>query len=643
VFLQSGGVANTYYHYIDLNTFPANKCNTLVRVQYSCSGNVYYAYSSTRLKTFTDSNPNLGLSFENICSGNSPVLSHNFQTNLSSGVEYKWIASSNTNVLGESTTSQSGNIITDVLSNSTFNDQTVNYTITASIIGESPIMECSVSKTKQVFVKPSTPQTPIISVTSGTASFCEGSSIILGVTGNVTPNQSPGGWYNGTTALGNNANITVSNTGSYIYKNNNGCGIAVSDTIHTIRNLKPILTSPTNVEICTGESVNYNCTSNESCNYTWIANAPNISGETSNGSGSTITDFLTNNTYSNQSIAYQLSITSQATGCVKNQNVIVLVKPAPIIYSIQDNWVCSGNTLNIPLQSNFATANYSWLAQNNTNILGESLTQNFSSYVNDTLINNTSSDQLVSYSVNAITECGTSPTENFIVTVRASPQPIIDASGPIEFCDGGFVNLSSNQNYYTYSWSNGISGVSSISVDQTENISLSVTDQYGCLGTSPVVNVIENPIPTPTINYSSGVMSSNYSIGNQWMLNNQPILGANQETYSPNTNGNYSLTVTINGCSGSSSSVYFGSASLSENNPTFFSIHPNPATNQVTITSQNFSENDVIRVFSSAGKLVFEDANFSTQNHAYTFSVEQLNPGLYFVKIGSLAQKVIIE
>lgn len=645
VFDQSGGVANTYYLYIDLNTFPANKCNTLVKVQYSCSGNVNNVYSSTKLKPFVDSNPNLGLSFENVCSGNTPQMSHDFQTNLSSGVEYKWIAVSNTNVLGESTTAQSGNTITDILTNSSMIDQTVNYTVTASMIGEPTLFGCSVSKQKTIYVKPSSPQTPIISVTNGTASFCEGSSITLGVTGNVTPNQSPGGWYNGTTALGNSTSITVSNTGAYIYKNNNGCGVSVSDTIHTIRNLKPTLTSPTNVEICTGESVNYTITSSEPCTYTWIANAPNISGETAIGSGGTISDFLTNNTITNQSIAYQLSLTSQATGCVKNQNLIVLVKPAPLVDPVQDNWVCSGNALNIPLQSNVATASYSWLAQNNTNINGESITQNSSSYVNDTLINNTSTDQLLSYAVNATTECGTSPIENFIVTVRASPQPVILASGPLEFCDGDFVNLSVDQIYSHYSWSNGLSGpnITTISIEQTEDVNVNVIDQYGCTGSSSIVQVIEHPIPAPIINYSNGVLSSNYSTGNQWKLNNQPILGANQNTYSPNTNGNYSLTVTIDGCSGNSSSVYYGSASLSENNPNSFSIHPNPATNQVIISSQFFTENEAVQIFNTAGQLVHEYPNLSPQHQTYTINVEQLNPGIYFIQIGEMTQKLIIE
>lgn len=74
-----------------------------------------------------------------------------------------------------------------------------------------------------------------------------------------------------------------------------------------------------------------------------------------------------------------------------------------------------------------------------------------------------------------------------------------------------------------------------------------------------------------------------------------------------------------------------------------FSIHPNPATNQVIISSQFFTENKAVQIFNTAGQLVHEYPNLSPQDQTYTINVEQLNSGIYFIKIGESTQKLIIQ
>lgn len=640
----------TYTHYVSIdigNTYVP--CNAKVEVGYSCNGNannsnLFHMYSNI-LKSFYEINPTTTLVNDTICSGTSITNNHVFQTNEPSSVIYSWKATNPGGLGGASTTFQQGNTITDVLTINDGSSYNVNYTIKASLNGSND-QSCILTKTKTIRVI-GLPIQPTISLSLGTSTFCEGDQVYAVCTpqnsGNAISN-----WYVNSILLPPDASPfhqQITNTGNYYMSFSNQCGVKSSNTINAIMHPKPILTSPTNLEICTGENTNYLLVANEPSNFTWTANSANISGETNSGSGNSINDLLTNNTSSNQSIAYHINLVSQLSGCTKNQNVIIQVKPTPILSSISNTSICSGDALNIPLSSNVATSTYSWIAQNNTNVSGESTVLSNSSTITDTLINNTSTDIPVDYAVNAITECGTSPTEYFTITVRASPQPIILASGPLEFCDGDFVNLSVDQIYSHYSWSNGLSGpnITTISIEQTEDVNVNVIDQYGCTGSSSIVQVIEHPIPAPIINYSNGVLSSNYSTGNQWKLNNQPILGANQNTYSPITNGNYSLTVTIDGCSGNSSSVYFGSASLSENNPNPFTIHPNPATNQVIISSQFFIENEAVQIFNTAGQLVLEYPNLSPHHQTYTINVEQLNPGIYFIQLGEMTQKLIIE
>jgi hypothetical protein len=68
--------------------------------------------------------------------------------------------------------------------------------------------------------------------------------------------------------------------------------------------------------------------------------------------------------------------------------------------------------------------------------------------------------------------------------------PIITASGPVTFCQGGSVTLTSSTGN-SYLWSNGQTS-SSVSVTTPGNYSVSVVDAFGCTSNSPVVSVVVN-------------------------------------------------------------------------------------------------------------------------------------------------------
>jgi hypothetical protein len=72
-------------------------------------------------------------------------------------------------------------------------------------------------------------------------------------------------------------------------------------------------------------------------------------------------------------------------------------------------------------------------------------------------------------------------------------------------------------------------------------------------------------------------------------------------------------------------------AGLNENNASIFSIHPNPAKNELFITAQNTTGNLKIKIFNIEGKLL------SNQNIALTnqtsIDVSSLTSGIYFLNI----------
>src|SRR5690606_16792218 len=73
-------------------------------------------------------------------------------------------------------------------------------------------------------------------------------------------------------------------------------------------------------------------------------------------------------------------------------------------------------------------------------------------------------------------------------------------------------------------------------------------------------------------------LQSSQSSGNQWNNTGGPISGATGQTYTPSSNGTYTVTYTdANGCSATSAPVNFVNTSgIEENEGSTFSVYPNP-------------------------------------------------------------------
>ena len=132
------------------------------------------------------------------------------------------------------------------------------------------------------------------------------------------------------------------------------------------------------------------------------------------------------------------------------------------------------------------------------------------------------------------------------------PAPIITAGGPVTFCNGGNVVLSSSA-ASSYTWSNTYN-TQSITVITSGTYNLSITDANGCpspLSSDVIVTV--NPLPeSPTITASgpttfcigsSVTLQSSEAVGNLWST------GSAANSINVTNSGNYSVTFTdANNC-----------------------------------------------------------------------------------------------
>lgn len=166
--------------------------------------------------------------------------------------------------------------------------------------------------------------------------------------------------------------------------------------------------------------------------------------------------------------------------------------------------------------------------------------------------------------------CGTfTQTQTGYIQVGAGATPNITANGPITFCAGNNVTLSTNA-VGTYQWQlNGaaIAGETNASLVVTQSGNYTVSVSSGsCAGVSNSIQVNVTPASTAIINALSSTTictgetvileSANTANTYQWMLNGTNIAGATNQQLVVNSAGNYTLQVSSsNGCTATSTST----------------------------------------------------------------------------------------
>jgi hypothetical protein len=128
-----------------------------------------------------------------------------------------------------------------------------------------------------------------------------------------------------------------------------------------------------------------------------------------------------------------------------------------------------------------------------------------------------------------------------VVVVNPLPPPVITASGPTTFCEGGKVTLSA-QPAASYLWSNGAT-TQSVDVMTSGSFYVTVTNALGCSATSPSTAVHVNPLPvTPVITTAMGETGTTLtaSVAGSYRWSN----GATAQSITTSAAGTYTVTVT---------------------------------------------------------------------------------------------------
>jgi hypothetical protein len=237
---------------------------------------------------------------------------------------------------------------------------------------------------------------------------------------------------------------------------------------------------------------------------------------------------------------------------------------------------------------------------------------------------------------------------------NAATVPAVTASGTT-ICKGDTVvltatgTLNNATNWYWYTGSCGgtlVDSGASIHVAPGDTTTYYVRGMGGCVvsgACTPItVNVIS--VPVPTITASGSVLTSSAATGNQWNKSHTAIPGATGNTYTAATSGWYTVTVTSNGCSSTSDSVFVTGTGISGL----------PANSMVSIFPAPFSQSVQVRIgdavqdvdawqlimTDNTGRIVYRKNKLGYIN---IIDTKQLSAGIYFITISSPAGKQVFK
>lgn len=211
--------------------------------------------------------------------------------------------------------------------------------------------------------------------------------------------------------------------------------------------------------------------------YNWQSSADNINWvNIPTGNTQNFTEGALNaNTYYRRLISSGVCVPSTSA------EINVLVNPIPTVV-VNNAAICFGQIATLTGNGSIPGGTYSWASGENTQVIN----------VNPSV----TTTYTVTYSLN---NCSSAPVDA-VVTVNTPTVPNITASGPLDICPGGSVNLTSDPGV-SYVWSHDNTlNAQVVSISNTGTYTVTVTDVNGCIATSlpVVVTVHSNPVATVT-------------------------------------------------------------------------------------------------------------------------------------------------
>ena len=103
------------------------------------------------------------------------------------------------------------------------------------------------------------------------------------------------------------------------------------------------------------------------------------------------------------------------------------------------------------------------------------------------------------YEVTVTDANGCIGTDAISVIVNPIPSPVITPGGTVEFCIGDTVTLASDAVFTYYAWEPTGDATQTTEWYQSDTVTLTVTNQFGCVGSNEVVLIMNEPMPVSNV------------------------------------------------------------------------------------------------------------------------------------------------
>ncbi len=227
------------------------------------------------------------------------------------------------------------------------------------------------------------------------------------------------------------------------------------------------------------------------------------------------------------------------------------------------------------------------------------------------------------YYVEASTGACIMVSNSITVTEAPAPTPVID--GVLFNCGGEPAVLSTTEPYATYAWSNG-STSPTVSVG-TGTYSVSVTNTFGCPGSSASVNVLSanspdamfvpNPgsevFPGTTVEYTDQSNGNGSPIvGWTWMVDSVVVGNGTTMSQLFENPGNYTITLTVTTADGCTDTYTYEQVVIPTEIvvPNVFSPNNDGMNDLLTFEGVQYYPNTSLQVLNRWGQQVFSSSNY---------------------------------
>jgi PKD-like domain len=280
-----------------------------------------------------------------------------------------------------------------------------------------------------------------------------------------------------------------------------GCVGPTQDFVITIKPQPDLNTIP-NITVCPGDLVNPADAVSANLSgttFAWTNTLVGI-GAAASGAGQ-VPDFTaTNSTAANIVGTFKVTATN-ANGCTRAVNFTVTVRPKPTVNSIASLTYCPGDAVNTTFASTPTGSSFMWTNSNSAVGLAAAMgnTNNISFTATNTGTTNLVTNIAVTPTLNG---CIGTPT-NFTITVK--PKPSVSTPANITVCSGELVNPDdwiSTPTGATYAWinTNIATGLGASGNTQITNFSAAPNNTGA--------NIVGTVTVTPTLNGCSGATTS---------------------------------------------------------------------------------------------------------------------------------------